>query len=118
MALRFGDDPNREPMMRYQFVTLIATTLLVGASVIGVNLTIVDARFGQVDARFAQVDARFAQVEARLDRLEARMERMERRMDDQFRDMAAGIARLEGLIQGLHGPHAAGTPPPRAKRPA
>ena len=133
MALPAGDDPHasaRElgpvgsvaprhsrrrsihgsPMMKYQFVTLIATVLLVGATVIGVNLTIVDGRFAQVDARFAQVDARFAQVDARfervegrLDRLEARVERMDRRIDEGFREMAAAIGRLEGLIQGFHG---------------
>ena len=105
------------PMMKYQFVTLIATVLLVGATVIGVNLTIVDGRFAQVDSRFAQVDARFAQVDARfaqvdarfervegrLDRLEARVERMDRRIDEGFREMAAAIGRLEGLIQGFHG---------------
>ena len=98
------------PMMKYQFVTLIATILLVGATVIGVNLTIVDGRFAQVDARFAQVDARFEQVDARfeqvdarLDRLEARVERMDRRIDEGFREMAAAIGRLEGLIQGFHG---------------
>ncbi|MYE11921.1 MAG: hypothetical protein F4X99_09710 [Gammaproteobacteria bacterium] len=67
--------------------------------------------------RARQVDARFAQVEARLDRLEARMERMQRRVDDQLREMAAGIARQEGLIQGLHGPHAAGTSPRPTERP-
>ena len=54
--------------------------------------------------------------EARLDRLEARMERMERRMDDQFRETAAGNAWLEGLIQGLHGPHP-GTSPRGTERP-
>ncbi|MYE11188.1 MAG: hypothetical protein F4X99_05910 [Gammaproteobacteria bacterium] len=105
------------PMMKYQFVTLIATILLVGATVIGVNLTIVDGRFAQVDSRFAQVDARFEQVDARfeqvdarfervegrLDRLEARVERMDRRIDEGFREMAAAIGRLEGLIQGFHG---------------
>ena len=105
------------PMMKYQFVSLIATILLVGATVIGVNLTIVDgrfaqvddrfkqvdARFEQVDARFEQVDARFERVEGRLDRLEARVERMDRRIDEGFREMAAAIGRLEGLIQGFHG---------------
>ena len=119
---------NREMSMRHQFITLIATILLVGAATIGVNLSIigaiaeandvrfaqidarfeqVDARFEQVDARFEQVDARFEQVDRRLDRLEARMDAMDRRMDamdrrmdERFRDMAAAIARLEGLIQG------------------
>ena len=43
-------DPNQVLLMKYQFLTLIATVLLVGATIIGVNLTIVDARFEQVDA--------------------------------------------------------------------
>ena len=56
-----------------------------------------------MDARFAQVEARFEQVDERLDRLEARVERMDRRIDEGFREMAAAIGRLEGLIQGFHG---------------
>ena len=38
-------------------------------------------------------------------------------MDERFREMAAGIARLEGLIQGLHGPRPAGPSPGRAEAP-
>ena len=33
MALPFGDDPNQVPSMKYQFLTLIATVLLVGATI-------------------------------------------------------------------------------------
>lgn len=108
--------------MRHQFITLIATILLVGAATVGVNLSIIgaiaetndvrfaqiDARFEQVDARFEQVDARFEQVDRRLDRLEARMDEMDRRMDERFRDMAAAIARVEGLIQGIQSQTATG----------
>lgn len=122
--------------MRHQFITLIATILLVGAATVGVNLSIigaiaetndvrfaqidarfeqVDARFEQVDARFEQVDARFEQVDRRLDRLEARMDEMDRRMDERFRDMAAAIARVEGLIQGIHGQTATGRTQPSAE---
>ena len=54
-----------------------------------------------------------------MNQLEGRMERMDRRMDERFREMAAGIARLEGLIQGLHGPaRAAGPSTGRTERPA
>ena len=108
--------------MKYQFFTLIATILLVGAATMGVNVSIIgaiadtnDARFAQIDARFEQVDARFEQVDRRLDRLEARVDALDRRMDamgrridERFRDMAAAIARLEGLIQGIHGQTATG----------
>lgn len=120
MAFTFNHNP--EMSMRHQFITLIATILLVGAATVGVNLSIIgaiaeandvrfaqiDARFEQVDARFEQVDARFEQVDQRLDRLEARVDEMDRRMDERFRDMAAAIARVEGLIQGIHGQTATG----------
>ena len=77
-------------MMKHQFVTMIATMLMVGATTLGVTLAIMDGRFEQVDAR--------------LDRLEDRMDRMEASMNARFREMATAIGRLEGLIQGLHGP--------------
>lgn len=115
MALQPGSDPHEGLMMKRQFVTTITTLLMVGATVLGVTLTIMDGRFEQVDERFEQVDARFEQmaaqvdtrferVEGRIDRLEDRMERMENRINDQFRAMATAIGRLEGLIQGMHGP--------------
>lgn len=141
MAFAFNHNP--EMSMRHQFITLIATILLVGAATVGVNLSIigaiaetndvrfaqidsrfeqvdarfeqVDARFEQVDVRFEQVDARFEQVDQRLDRLEARVDEMDRRMDERFRDMAAAIARVEGLIQGIHGQTATGRTPSGAE---
>ena len=94
MALPAGDSPNAKPMTQQQFLTLVVTILLVGATLIAVNLTI---------ERFLQVDRRFEQVDERLDRLEDRMDRMDRRIDEGFREMAAAIGRLEGLIQGLRG---------------
>ena len=123
---------NRHVSMKNQFITLIATILLVGAATMGVNISIIgaiaeanDARFAQIDARFEQVDARFEQVDRRLDRLDARMDAMDRRMDamdrridERFRDMAAAIARLEGLIQGIHGQTTAGRLRPRAEHKA
>lgn len=105
--------------MRQQFITLIATILLVGAATVGVNLSIIgaiaetnDVRFAQIDARFEQVDRRFDRLEARMDAMDRRMDAMDRRMDERFRDMAAAIARVEGLIQGIHGQTAAGRPQP------
>lgn len=94
MALPAGDNPNAKPMTQQQFLTLVVTILLIGAGLIAVNLTI---------ERFLQVDRRFEQVEERLDRLEDRVDRMDRRIDEGFREMAAAIDRLEGLIQGLPG---------------
>ena len=103
--------------MKNQFITTVVAILMVGVTTIGVNLSVIsamgeanDARFTQIDARFEQVDARFEQVDSRfermdrrLDQMEGRFESLERRVDDGFREMAAAIARLEGLIHGLHG---------------
>ena len=101
--------------VKHQFVTTVATILMVGLTTVGVNLAIisamgeandvrfaqidarfaqVDARFEQVDARFAQVDARFEQVDARFEQVDARFERMDRRMDQ----MEARIASLERRV--------------------
>ena len=111
--------------MKNQFITLIATILLVGAATMGVNISIIGAIAEANDVRFAQIDARFEQVDRRLDRLAARMDAMDRRMDamdrridERFRDMAAAIARLEGLIQGIHGQTTAGRLRPRAEHEA
>ena len=121
----------KEMSVKLQFVTTVATILMVGLTTVGVNLAIIsamgeandvrfaqiDARFAQVDARFEQVDARFEQVDARFEQVDARFERMDRRMDqmeariaslerrvdDGFREMGAAIARLEGLMQGILG---------------
>ena len=46
------------------------------------------------------------------------MDAMDRRIDERFRDMAAAIARLEGLIQGIHGQTTAGRLRPRAEHEA
>ena len=110
--------------MNSQFVTTVLTILMVGVTSIGVNLAVIgamsdanDSRFAQIDARFEQVDARFEQVERRLDQMDRRFEQIDRRfeqvdrrfeimdqrMDEGFKEMAAAIARLEGLIHGLHG---------------
>ena len=96
--------------MKNQFVTTVVAILMVGVTTMGVNLSVIsamgeanDARFAQIDARFEQVDARFERMDRRLDQMEDRIESLERRVDDGFREMAAAIARLEGLIHGLHG---------------
>ena len=123
----------KEMSVKHQFITTVATILMVGFTTVGVNLAIIsamgeanDVRFAQIDARFAQVDARFAQVDARFDRMdrrmdqmEARIESLERRVDDGFREMGAAIARLEGLMQGLLGASqaASGHPAPQPDRP-
>ena len=123
----------KEMSVKHQFITTVATILMVGVTTVGVNLAIVsamgeanDVRFAQLDARFAQVDARFEQVDARFDRMdrrmdqmEARIESLERRVDDGFREMGAAIARLEGLMQGILGASqaASGRPAPEPDRP-
>ena len=102
--------------MRFKFDPNIATTLLVGATILGVTQTTIsaasattDERFAQLEARingrFESMDARFtarfeemdARFGARFQRMDARIEKMDARIDD----VAAGIARLEGLIQGF-----------------
>ncbi len=112
--------------MKHQFITTVATILMVGITTVGVNLAVIsamgeanDVRFAQIDARFAQVDARFERMDRRMDQMEARIESLERRVDDGFQEMGAAIARLEGLIQGLHGAsQAASDPlPPQPARP-
>ncbi|MYE52029.1 MAG: hypothetical protein F4X81_11240 [Gammaproteobacteria bacterium] len=96
--------------MKNQFIATVVAILMVGVTTIGVNLSVIsamgetnDARFAQIDARFEQVDARFERMDRRLDQMEDRIESLERRVDDGFSEMAAAIARLEGLIHGLHG---------------
>ena len=139
MVLMFTHN-EKEMSVKHQFITTVATILMVGFTTVGVNLAIIsamgeandvrfaqiDARFAQVDARFEQVDARFEQVDARfermdrrMDQMEARIESLERRVDDGFREMGAAIARLEGLMQGLLGASqaASGHPAPQPDRP-
>ena len=123
----------KEMSVKHQFITTVATILMVGVTTVGVNLAIVsamgeanDVRFAQIDSRFAQVDARFEQVDARFDRMdrrmdqmEARIESLERRVDDGFREMGTAIARLEGLMQGILGASQAASsrPAPEPDRP-
>ena len=116
MVAKFNQNA-KEMSVKLQFVTTVATILMVGLTTVGVNLAIIsamgeanDVRFAQIDARFAQVDARFEQVDARFERMDRRMDQMEariasleRRVDDGFREMGAAIARLEGLMQGILG---------------
>ena len=93
----------KEMSMKNQFVTTVVAILMVGVTTIGVNLSVISAMGETNDARFAQIDARFERMDHRLDQMEDRIESLERRVDDGFREMAAAIARLEGLIHGLHG---------------
>ena len=116
----------KEMSVKHQFITTVATILMVGVTTVGVNLAIVsamgeanDVRFAQMDARFEQVDARFERMDRRMDQMEARIESLERRVDDGFREMGAAIARLEGLMQGILGASQAASkgPAPQPNRP-
>ena len=96
--------------MKHRINANMTTTLLVGASIIGVNQATIlsvssatDARFEQVDARFEQVDARFERMDRRLDHMENRFVVRFERLESQFNEMSAGIARIEGMIQASHG---------------
>ena len=96
--------------MKHKINANMTTTLLVGASIIGVNQATIlsvssatDARFEQVDARFEQVDARFERMDRRLDHMEARFVARLERLESQFNEMSTSIARIEGMIQASHG---------------
>ena len=125
MVLLFTHN-EKEMSVKHQFITTVATILMVGFTTVGVNLAIIsamgeanDVRFAQIDARFAQVDARFDRMDRRMDQMEARIESLERRVDDGFREMGAAIARLEGLMQGILGASQAASkgPAPQPNRP-
>ena len=115
--------------MNYEFITTIATILLVGASIAGFIVQAIkaasrstDARFVAIDGQFQQMeersDARFQQMEGRLERMEQRFEKFDHRLDrfeerfyeiqkqfttvqQEFTTVHAGIARLEGLVDGV-----------------
>ena len=123
--------------MNYEFITTIATILLVGASIASLVLSairsasrttnerfeMIDARFEMIDARFEMIDARFEKIDARFEKIDARFEQFEKidarfeKIDEQFEKIYArffeiqkqftavhaGIARLEGLIDGIRG---------------
>ena len=122
--------------MKFKINPNITTTLLVGAAIIGLTQTTIsaastatdqrfvqlearmDARFDGMEARFKarfeHIDARFqkmdAHIDARFERMDQRFEKIDERfekMDARIDDLAAGIARLEGLIQGFHATPAA-----------
>ncbi len=105
--------------MKHKINANMTTTLLVGASIIGVNQATIlsvssatDARFEQVDARFEQVDARFERMDRRLERMDARFVVRFERLGPQFNEMGATIARIEGMIQASHGRGPSNTRPP------
>ena len=120
--------------MNYEFVTTIATILLVGASIASLTLSairsasrttnerfeLIDARFEMIDARFEMIDARFEKIDARFEMIDARFEMIDERFEKidqqfekiyerffeiqkQFTAVHAGIARLEGLFDGIRG---------------
>ena len=103
---------------KHQFLTLLATILLVGAACIGANLTIApvvsevgEARFDQVDAlldradgwmdwvdtRFDRIDGRFVQIDLRFDRIDARFDRIDRQLDRIDRQLDRLENRLERM---------------------
>ena len=106
--------------MRFKIDPNITTTLLVGATIIGVTQTTLSAASAATDQRFAQLEARmdrrFENVDVRFERIEERVEDRFERVEDRFERvdarfekmdaridlLAAGIGRLEGLIQGFH----------------
>lgn len=71
----------------------------------------IDERFEAIDKRFGAIDERFGAIDERLDRIEARLDKHEERflriegqlfeMQKEFTVVNAGIARLEGLMEGI-----------------
>ena len=117
--------------MNYEFITTIATILLVGASISGFNLAALRAfsrtteeRFARIYDRFEKIDERFEKIDERFDKVDEQFKRVDeqfKRIDGQFLEIQkqftavqtqftavqkefvavhAGIARLEGLIEG------------------
>ena len=111
--------------MNYEFITIIATILLVGVSIAGFILQALksmsrttDARFVKIDERFRQIDQWFDRIDERFEKVDARFEKIDRRLDKfderfyeiqkefttiqrEFTTVHSGIARLEGLIEGI-----------------
>ena len=113
--------------MNYEFVTTIATILLVGASIASLTLSairsasrttnerfeLIDARFEKIDARFEKIDARFEKIDERFEKIDQQFEKIDQQFEKiyerffeiqkQFTAVHAGIARLEGLFDGIRG---------------
>ena len=95
-----------EPIMNYEFVTTIATILLVGASIASLTLSAIrsasrttNERFEKIDARFEKIDERFEKIDERFEKIDARFFEIQK----EFTAVHSGIARLEGLIDGIRG---------------
>ena len=104
--------------MDYQFITTIATIVLVGAGIAGVILPAIRAVSRSTDARFATIDERFVAADKRFDKIDERFEKVDERFDKidqrfiriderffemqkEFTALHAGMARLEGLVEGI-----------------
>ena len=98
--------------MKHKINANMTTTLLVGASIIGVNQATILSVSSATDARFEQVDARFERMDRRLERMDARFVVRFERLGSQFNEMGATIARIEGMIQASHGRGPSNTRPP------
>ena len=89
--------------MNYEFITTIATILLVGASIAGFILQAIKSMSRSTDARFDRVDKRFEKIDQRLDRFDERFYAIQK----EFVGVHAAIARLEGKIEGIRASQAA-----------
>lgn len=113
--------------MDYEFITTIAAILVTGVSIIRFQRAAIRDASRLTDERFARVDERFARIDERLDKMDGRLDKMDDRFDkvderffemqrqfievqkqftevqNQFAAVHAGIARLEGLIEGGQG---------------
>ena len=78
--------------MNYEFVTTIATILLVGASIASLTLSAIRSASRTTNERFEKIDERFEKIDARFFEIQK-----------EFTAVHSGIARLEGLIDGIRG---------------
>ena len=66
----------------------------------------IDERFEKIDMRFEKIDQRFEKVDERFDKIDQRFIRIDERffeMQKEFTALHAGMARLEGLVEGIRG---------------
>ena len=85
--------------MNYEFVTTIATILLVGASIASLTLSAIRSASRTTNERFEKIDARFEKIDERFEKIDARFFEIQK----EFTAVHSGIARLEGLIDGIRG---------------
>lgn len=113
--------------MHYEFITTIATILLVGATIAGFVLSAaravtrssrqqfalfderfkkIDEQFEMIDKRFEKVDERFEKVDERFEKVDERFEKVDERfakIDERFFEMQKEFTAVHAAIARLEG---------------